>query len=331
MIIAVNDVTLRDEINKRFTLNWLIQGAAQHAGMTLHHLVRDELDALDPELVTLYDQCALMILLQYWHFSATPLFGSPPRFWRRAASQPNHPFYGHTLLSRHGGKLADAARRRALERCKQKGFWGLRFLFLLQSLRVFFRINRKEAAHTQALIEIAKKAVSMAWGISPRRLDAAITTEVAFGELSKPRNLTGHLMRAGAVSYGGVLRRGKALMVVARGWNWQLVTEELVKGTAELICLHGLNRLTDDTYRQVMRAADGIEFEPWMLQTGGELWRRFLAVAPAGRPIAEVLMHVARLPPRSLEALMLAVLEQPPWARELLAGLGTTKRAGRGA
>jgi hypothetical protein len=49
----VNDVELRDEVNKRFSLNWLIQGAAQHAGMTFHHLVRDELDALDSELVHL--------------------------------------------------------------------------------------------------------------------------------------------------------------------------------------------------------------------------------------------------------------------------------------
>ncbi|MEJ0088566.1 MAG: hypothetical protein WDM80_02220 [Limisphaerales bacterium] len=44
----MSDVQL--EIQKRFTLNWLIQGAAQHAGMTFHHLVRDELDALESGL-----------------------------------------------------------------------------------------------------------------------------------------------------------------------------------------------------------------------------------------------------------------------------------------
>jgi hypothetical protein len=59
-----------------------------------------------------------------------------------------------------------------------------------------------------------------------------------------------------------------------------------------------------------------------MLQSGGELWRRLLAVLPEGRPIAEMLMHIARLPARSLESLMLAVIEQPEWARELLASLG---------
>jgi hypothetical protein len=317
----VND-TLRDEINKRFTLNWLIQGAAQHAGMTFHHLVRDELDALDPALVRLYDQYALINLLQYWSFDGALLLGWPPWFWRRAATNPKHPFFGHPVLSRHGGTLAAAARQRGRERCKEKGFWGLRFWFSFQVLYVVGRLRYKEAGHSQALIELAKKAVSMVWGILPDRLEAELTTNVAFGQLSTPRTSTGRSMRACAVGYGGVLRRGDRLVVVARGTNWQLVAKELVKGTAELICLHGLNRLTDDVYRQVIAAADGVDYEPWMLQTGGELWRRLLDVLPADRPRAEMLMHLARLPASALETLMLAVIERPPWARAFLAGLG---------
>ncbi len=318
----MNDVSLQDEINKRFTLNWLIQGAAQHAGMTLHHLVRDELDALEPGLVRLYDQYALINLLQYWSLDGTLLLGWPPRFWRRAASDPRHPFFAHRVLSRHGGTLAAEARRRARERCKEKGFWGLRLLFPLQALQVIGRLRCKEAGHAHALIALAKKAVTTVWGIPPDRLDAELTADVAFGTLSTPRTFAGRLMRGCAVGYGGVLRRDDTLVVVGRGTNWQLVAKELVKGTAELICLHGLNRLSDETYRQVIRAADGIDFEPWMLQTGGELWRRLLAVVPADRPLAEMLMHLARLPARPLEELMLAVIEQPPRARTLLAGLG---------
>ena len=34
--------------------------------------------------------------------------------------------------------------------------------------------------------------------------------------------------------------------------------------------------------------------------------------------------QLARLPARALETLMLAVVEDPPWARELLAGLGAS-------
>ena len=121
------------------------------------------------------------------------------------------------------------------------------------------------------------------------------------------------------VGLGGVVWRDDSLVVMGRGTNWQLLTKELVKGTAELICLHGLNELSDDTYRQVMDATDRIEYEPWMLQTGGELWRRLLEVVPDGRPLAHVLMCMARLPGKSLESLVLAVIEQPEWARELLA------------
>ena len=318
----MDDDALREQIHKRLTLNWLIQGAAQHAGMTFHHLIRDQLDALDPRLLRLYDQYALINLLQYWSLAGVLLLGRPSRFWRRAASDPNHPFFDHPVLSRHGGMLAAASKERGLERCKEKGFWPLRFLFSLQATRVVGRLRRKEAGHAPALLRLAKKATAMVWGIAPDRLEAELTSRVAFGNLSAPRTPAGRAFRAAAVGYGGVLRRGGSLVVVARGTNWQLVAKELVKGTAELVCLHGLNRLSDDTYRRVLGAADGVDFEPWMLQTGGELWRRLLAVLPGGRPVPEVLMHLARLPARSLEALVLAVIEQPRWAGELLAGLG---------
>jgi hypothetical protein len=320
----VNDDTLRDEINKRFTLNWLIQGAAQHAGMTFHHLVRNELDAIDPELVQLYDQYALINLLQYWHLDAVILLGWPPRFWRRAAANPKHPFHDHPVLSRYGGLLAAVSRERGVERCKEKGFWGLRYLFSFRAAYVIERLRRKEVGHSEELIALAKKAVALVWGISLDQLEGALTTKVAFGTLSRPRGIAGWVMRACAVGYGGVLQRGDALVVVGRGTNWQLMAKELVKGTAELICLHGLNRLPDDMYQQVIRAADGPHFEPWMLQTGGELWRRLLAVLPNRRPLADMLMHLARLPARSLETLLLAVIERPDWARELLTGLGTS-------
>src|SRR5215472_16736550 len=113
------------EIQKRHTLNWLIQGAAQHAGMTFHHIVRDELNALDPKLLRYYDQYALINLLQYWHATAAVCFGWPPRFWRRASSSRRHPFFNHPLLSKYGGMLAEAGRQRALARCDEKGLTRL--------------------------------------------------------------------------------------------------------------------------------------------------------------------------------------------------------------
>jgi hypothetical protein len=281
------------------------------------------LNAIDPNLIRLYDQHALTNLLQYWHLEGVIIMGSPRRFWRRAATRQRHPFHGHPLLSRYGGMLATAAKQRALERCKEKGVTNVPVLFAMQAITLVSRIEMHESPHRETLIALAKQAASQVWGIPVDRMDAELTSSVAFGNLSAPRSFRGALLRAAVVGYSGVMPRSDSLRVVARARNWTLLAKELVKGTAELICLHGLNTLDDETYRQVMRATDRIEYEPWMLQTGGELWRRLLAVLPDDRPQAEMLMHLARLPGHSLQSLVQAVIEQPQWARELLASLGT--------
>ena len=304
------------EINKRLTLNWLIQGAAQHAGMTAHHLIRDELDAIHPDLLWLYDLHALVNLLQYWSPAAVLLLGWPPRFWKRAASNPRHPFFHHPLLSQHGGMLSEAAKERAVERSREKGVIASRAAPMLARTRMI------EASHSRELTELAKKTTSMVWGISTDRLNADMTMNLPADLSCRAETLRGRILRGLAVGCERVVRRNGKLEVVARGTNWYILAKELVKGTAELICLHGLADMREDAYRQVIHHADKIEFEPWMLQTGGELWRRVLAVFPEGRPLPEMLMHLARMEAAALERAMLAVIEQPEVARELLAGLG---------
>src|SRR5262249_49290713 len=113
-------------------------------------------------------------------------------------------------------------------------------------------------------------------------------------------------------------RRKEQLIVVARGTNWQLLARELVKGTAELICLHGLNQLPNDTYHRVIDVADRVDFEPWMLQSGGELWRRLLGALPDDRPIAHALMCLARLPAGTLQSVIAEVIEESPAASSQL-------------
>jgi hypothetical protein len=310
----------RLEIQKRYTLNWLIQGAAQHAGMTFHHLVRDELNALEPKLLRLYDQYALINLLQYWQMEVAMLFGSPARFWRQARSKRTHPFFGHPLLAQYGGPLAQAARERALERCKEKGMTRLPIAFSVQTAVVVERLRILEAPHRRALVELAKGTASRVWGIPRERLDGELSSQIVLGEGMLPaRNSRGAVFRAGIVGYGGVVQNKDELTVVGRGTNWQLLAKELVKGTAELICLHGLNRLDDEMYRRVLEVTDHLDLEPWMLQSGGELWRRLLSALPEGPPIAKVLMHLARLPAGTLESVMATVIEEPEKAANSLA------------
>jgi hypothetical protein len=312
----------RIEIQKRLTLNWLIQGAAQHAGMTFHHLVRDELNALNPKLLHYYDQYALINLLQYWQVEGVMLLGSPTGFWRRAASDQKHPFYGHPLLAKYGGTLAEVSRKRGLERCKEKGFTRLPIVFSFQTTYVVQRLAFLEAPHRFELGELGRRTASTVWGIPEERLDGELTTRVAIpANLPPPRSAAGVVFRAGIVGLGGVTWRDDQLIVLARGTNWQLLAKELVKGTAELICLHGLNKIPEDVYRRVIQVTDRVDLEPWMLQSGGELWRRLLAALPNECPIAHALMKLARLPAEELHSVMAEVIEQSESASPRLAAL----------
>jgi hypothetical protein len=111
------------------------------------------------------------------------------------------------------------------------------------------------------------------------------------------------------------------LIVLAKGVCWPLLLHELVKGVAEIVCLHGLNTLDHETYASVIDVTDHIEYESWMMQAGAELWRRFLKVKPADRLLAESLMRIARLEPEPLQRLVLAIVEEPDMAADWLDSL----------
>jgi hypothetical protein len=314
----MSDIQL--EIQKRFTLNWLIQGAAQYAGMTFHHLVREELNALDAALVLAYDQYAIINLLQYWQIEGKIFLGSPTKFWRRTATDQGHPFFGHPLLSKYGGLLAEAGRQRGLERAKEKGITLLPFAFSIQVQRLVQRLRALEKPHRPQLVQLAKRTASMVWRIPRERLDAELCERIIIQPgLLRPRNIRGALFLAGIVGYGHVKRIGNELVVVSKGTNWQLLCKELVKGTADLICLHGLNQLDDSTYQHVINATDHIDLEPWMLQSGGELWRRVILAFPDDQPLAKTLMNLARLPGGTLESLISEMIDNPQSAKARLA------------
>lgn len=312
----------RLEIQKRYTLNWLIQGASEHAGMTLHHLVRDELNAFDSRLLRSYDQIALLGLLQYWRGLSVLTVGWPPRFWNRAACEPTHPFFGHPLLSKYGAALAESAKQRALERCREKGFSALPFVFSFRVLSLLKRQRAMEAPHKRPLVQLAKRAASAVWGLPEERIEAELSeTPVIPADDFTAENIQAQMLRSCVVGRGAVVWKHRQLIVTGIGATWQLLAKELIKTTAELICLHGLRQLDDDMYRRVINVTDRIDLEPWMIQSGGELWRRLLAALPDGWPAAKALMHLARSPAGILESALQPVIEQSENARDHLARL----------
>ncbi len=301
---------LRDEINKRLTLNLLIQGAATHTFMTSHHLVKSDLEAINPKLIGLYDKITVGSFLGYWIGDLVLFTGRPGRFWT-TTHRPDHPFHLHRFLARHGRGLADTAKRMAVDRAKQKGmstFPGVHYGHVIGTL---IRIMQAERGHLPQLQQIARQTTHSIWGIDIDRLDGTLTTHVEFGNLMKPTTLSGKVLRQSAVGYGGVVRVGDQFHVVAKAWIWPLLSHELVKGTAELVCLHGLNRMEDEVYEQVIAAADKIEYEIWLMQAGSTLWRKLLKVLPPGSELPFVLMQMAMLAPHKLEELMFEIVESP--------------------
>ncbi len=77
----------------------LIQGAAIHSSLTLHYLVRDEIDATDPRLISIYDRLAVGMPLVMWRGEAVLMAGRPRRFWSRIGDS-RHPFHHHPLLAK---------------------------------------------------------------------------------------------------------------------------------------------------------------------------------------------------------------------------------------
>ena len=57
---------IKDLINKRILINSIVQGASIHAFYTMHHLVKDELNEISPELIGLYDEISVGTVSSYW-------------------------------------------------------------------------------------------------------------------------------------------------------------------------------------------------------------------------------------------------------------------------
>ncbi len=305
------------QIKKRLTLNLLIQGAAAHMFVTASHLVHDELEQIRPGLTRLYDRFAISGQLNYCIGDNALVFGRPNRWWGFSKT-PQMPFRNHLLLATYGNQLAREETRHLKKLGWPKRVIGIPVLHWFQFMYLLCKVLWVEKGHQQQLARLATRVASEIWNIPEDRLDGTITPAVAFGNLQPPATFQANVVRQGAAGYGGVERRGNRFMVVAKAWVFPLLVHELVKGTVELICLHGLGELEDDVYQAVTDEADRVEYEAWLLQAGPAMWRRFIAVAPRDRPLANTIMQVARLDPASLEELMMWIMEEPSHATRML-------------
>lgn len=312
---------LRRVVNKRLTLNTLIQGAAMHGCLSAHHLVADSLRELDPELLTLYDELSNRMSLAYWRGALSLINGRPERFWNRL-DQPGNLFHFHPFMQAHGQRLAFLARDAAFERCKQSGISVNGLLNEVGATRAIWKTLEREKPHWAALERLACEVCHQIYAVPIDRLNASITLEPKWGDIRDPETRSGKLMMMVMVGWGGVDRRDGRLEVVGQAIVWLLVLHELIKGTIELICLHGMGQLDEATYAQTIGITEHVEHEVPMLQVGPELFRQFLAISPRELPLAQTLMHVAMLEPESLDEFMFDMVETPNRATERLRSIG---------
>ncbi len=139
------DTELQGQIDKRLTLNLLIQGAAAHSFLTAHHVVRDELEQILPGLTYRYDQFAICGLLNYFIGDILLIYGLPSRFWNRTR-KPGHPFFYHRLLAEHGRELAYASKRYLVSRGWQKRVIGIP---ILQQAQMYYLGDPRLASRTK--------------------------------------------------------------------------------------------------------------------------------------------------------------------------------------
>lgn len=309
---------LQQQVNKRLSLNLLIQGAASHAYLTGHHLVKDELDSISRGLIPLYDKMSVNIQLAQWMSDLVFIVGFPKKFWRTIA-EPEHPFSKHSFLVKHGRDLAYDSKRHTIQYAKKRWVPWLPGLQFAHTHWLLMRTVMKEWNRWRELEAISKTAISRMWKIEEDRLHPRISSSVKFGNLQPNPSSSGKILQDAASGYSGVEHIDGQFKVVARAWMFPLLIHELTKGTAELVCIHGLNHLDDFTYNYVIREADKIEYEIWMMQAGGSVWRKLLNVKPKDLPLAETLMHIARLEPEELECFLFDLVEHPMTAKATIA------------
>lgn len=321
--MAVSDGELRQLVNKRLTLNLLIQGIAAHASLTAHHIdidgaeIRQGLTDINPGIIRHYDRVQVYGTLQLWGLEARMAYGNPTAVWRNI-SHPDNPFHGHVLLERYGALLAEATRLDAKARARARDLSLYPIIGAAFGWLSIMRIYWIERGNRKTLERLGRRAAHIITGLPEDRMQSeliSIFDDVEIGEVNASNSLRTRLLKNSMVGYSNVFRSGDRLKVRARAWLWPFLIHELVKGAAELVCLHGLNSLDSETYKKVIETTDRLENEPPMLQVGPALWRLFLAAAPRDRAIENTLMNVSRLEPLHLEDLMLDVIEQPERAR----------------
>lgn len=124
-----------------------------------------------------------------------------------------------------------------------------------------------------------------------------------------------------AVGSESVQFDGEMPVITAKAIMFPVLCQELSKGVAELITMHGLDGLDENTISRVLSAADDFKLEPYLIQIGPEVWRKILKVKPANVTLAELVRDLSTQTPSELHKIIDAVIDDPETAKRMLLDL----------
>ena len=307
----------RQIVNKRLTLNMLIQGAAVHGHWAAHRFAKQELDAIEPLLFLVYDEMLMRSRLGYWLGGIPALMGNPNKFWWKIR-QDGHEFGFHPFLVKHGFKIAQQTKRDVFERCRLAGIAIDGLFNEMHGYQVYADVIEAESTHLEPLEELAKDVCCEMYGIGRDLLDGKLTQTPHFGNVREPESDAGRELLKVMIGWSAVERHGDKLNVRATATFWPMLVHELIKGSVELICLHGMNSVSESDFAIALEHTDHVEFEIPMLQIGGTIFKQFLLARPREIALAETIMYVSKFEPEVLEQFMFHLFESPNQATSMI-------------
>ena len=189
---------------------------------------------------------------------------------------------------------------------------------------VYQKAIQLEILNLEPLEELAKDVCCEAYGIGRELLDGKLTQTPRFGIVREPESEAGKAILECMIGWSAVVRREGKLKVKATATFWPMLVHELIKGSVELICLHGMNSVTDREFEIALERTDHVEYEIPMLQIGGTIFQRFLMARPREISLAECIMHVSKLEPLVLEQFMFHLFESPNRATDMVRSAAAT-------
>ena len=307
----------RQIVNKRLTLNLLIQGAAVHGHWAAHRFAKQTLDEIEPRLFSIYDEMLIRSRLGYWLGGIPALMGNPIKFWWQMR-QDGHEFGFHPFLVKHGFEIAQQTKREVFARCRAAGVPLDGLLNEMRGFQVYAEVIQTEIEHLQPLEELAKDVCCEMYGIGRELLDGKLTQAPRFGSVREPESEAGQELLKVMIGWSAVERRHDKLSVRATATFWPMLVHELIKGSVELICLHGMNSVSEDDFAIALERTDHVELEIPMLQIGGTIFKQFLLARPREIELAQTIMYVAMFEPEVLEQFMFHLFESPNQATSMI-------------